>query len=749
MRAFAHSRPGEDESSWELLEDHLGEVGELAGDLGEALGLAAHARLVGLWHDLGKYSAEFQRMIRSSADASLEASKASTSRVDHSTCGAQHAATELGAWGRIPAWCIAGHHAGLADALPVGGSRSSLKDRLAKSIPSVPARDGVVEAPPPTLLKPPTLTSETLKSEIVNRNWSDSDSARAFQLAFACRMVFSALIDADSLCTESFYRPERSKARDSSAIPILELFERLERRVAALPGDGGPVYRSRQSVWRACCDRALEESGLFSLTVPTGGGKTFSGLGFALRHAAEHGLRRVICAIPFTSIIEQNAQKIRDALEQEGEHVVLEHHSALVPDAENAWSHMAAENWDAPIVVTTNVQLFDSLFANKRTRCRKLHNIAKSVIVLDEAQSLPVRVLEPCLAALRELIENYGCSVVLCTATQPAVERSREFPIGLEGSREIIEDVPSLFEALRRTSIEPVGPKSNDELTDLLEEHPRILCVVNTRAHAESLHRLAEERGTDGLFHLSARMCPAHRSEVLREIHAALDSAEPCRVVSTQVIEAGVDVDFPIVLRAMAGLDSIAQAAGRCNREGRLDVGRVLVFETDTHPGSEISNAAHDTRAVLPEHVADLISPDAISAYFSLHYWKRSAEWDQADVLGMFSMSPSDGNLLAQFRDAAAKFRVIDSAQTPILVPYGDEGRALVEAFKRSAMPDRNLMRRLQRFTVGVYDRDLAMLKENMVVSEHGDVYVLEQQDAYVSRGLSTTEGAGFDPMIS
>jgi len=438
---------------------------------------------------------------------------------------------------------------------------------------------------------------------------------------------------------------------------------------------------------------------------------------------------------------------IRNALERKDERVVLEHHSNLEPDRETRWSSRAAENWDAPVVVTTNVQLFDSLFASSRSRCRKLHQLARSVIVLDEAQSLPVHVLAPCLAALDELVANYGCTVVLCTATQPAIVKRPDFQIGLEDVHEIIDDVPALFASLRRTHVQLVGMRSDEDLVDRMVKEPRALCIVNTRAHAAELFGALREQRSEGVFHLSALMCAEHRSDVLDRVREALQENRECVLVSTQVVEAGVDVDFPVVLRTMAGIDSIAQAAGRCNREGRLESGDVQVFETDWRPPHAVAGAADDAREILPEHLEDPLSPAAVEAYFSLHYWQRSQQWDKNDVLRCFSMSGKHP-FHADFRDAASRFRMIEDAQTPVLVPYGD-GRTLIDELCRTERPDRAMLRRLQRYIVGVYQRDLDVMLDRHVVLDHEGFFVLRNYDVYnLGVGLLLTSGSGFDPMI-
>jgi CRISPR-associated endonuclease/helicase Cas3 len=435
----------------------------------------------------------------------------------------------------------------------------------------------------------------------------------------------------------------------------------------------------------------------------------------------------------------------REALGDLGDEV-LEHHGNLDSDDPTRQSdrlRLAAENFDATLIVTTNVQLFESLFAARPSRCRKLHRLAKSVIILDEAQTLPPRLLEPTLAALEELVKNYGSTVVLCTATKPAVEKRDRFPIGLEGVRPIIDDPASLHRSLRRTSVELLGRLENPELVDRLLGERQVLCVVNSRQHASDLFALL---GDPDALHLSASMCAAHRAKVVAEIRRRLVKGKPCRVISTQVIEAGVDVDFPAVYRAVAGLDSIAQAAGRCNREGLLKtedgqprLGRVFVYDYDakaypTDPS--ISQAAGCFRQVAPDHGSDLLSPQAVEDYFHLHYWQQGGDdelgWDRgAEKQSIIKCFCYDKKHLlhAQFRTAAEAYRLIDDAQVRLLVPYGKRGRALIRELE--GLPDppepwqlRAFDRKAQRYVVGVYEQGLRKLLQNGVLLErHGRYY--------------------------
>ncbi len=717
---YAHSVEGcRPEDGWEAVEDHLRLVAEgVAGGppgaarLAEGFHAEAWGALAGWWHDLGKYSDAFQDYLLSENgfEAHLEQAPG---RVDHSTFGAKHA------WGRGPvgqmlAYCIAGHHGGM----PNYAGDLGLQNRLLKTIPEVRhLPSGLLDMPVPRVLP---ISGAGTRAE------------QAFQCAFLTRMVFSALVDADFLATEWFMRPDQRGSRQRTQATVAELRERLDGYLddlaARARGRGlSPVNARRAEVLGACREAAAHKPGLFSLTVPTGGGKTLSSLAFALRHAERHGLRRVIYAIPFTSIIEQNAEAFREALGPLAD-AVLEHHSNFEPKAEDPWSRLASENWDAPLVVTTTVQLYESLFHNKPSQCRKLHSVARSVIVLDEAQTIPVPLLRPTLAALRELVQNYGCSIVLCTATQPAVVQREGFEIGLPEAREIVPDVGSLFAALRRVRVEPAREMDDGAIVAALAEQPQALCVVGSRREARELFQqlrdVLDEQGLEpddpgsSCVHLSTWMCPEHRSATIARVRQRLNDGLACRVISTTLIEAGVDLDFPVVFRAMAGLDSIAQAAGRCNREGRLPgLGRVALYTNLSRiPKSARKNsftyeqlqAAQITSGMLGDF-PDPLHPEAIEAYFREYYWKREPEWDAKDVMSRFKLSGSEP--VFDFADAADRYRVIDDAEMPVVVGWGEAGAALLKTLRELHEPaGRELRRRCQRFAVGVRDHDFGQL---------------------------------------
>jgi CRISPR-associated endonuclease/helicase Cas3 len=729
---YAHTLVGRPSAEWETLDAHLDKVAQLASTFAEAFGARSWGDVLGRCHDLGKLSDDFQLYLSNAgtvaADAGAEDGGASGKRVDHSTFGARFAEQFVGKIpGQLLAFCIAGHHTGLPDesSSDDAAQRSTLRHKLDPGKYRIP-----VVAAPDIKLPPLSLPFKPSKGEI------------AFQIAFFTRMLFSCLIDADRTRTEEFCDPEVAAERSGLGVgcarpAIAQLRDELDAslREKQKGADVTEVNRQRALVLEHCRSAANLPPGFFSLNVPTGGGKTLSSLAFALAHAAKYELRRVVVAIPFTSIIEQTADVYRAALKSHAKVGLVEHHTNLQPECDTRSNQFGVENWDAPLIVTTNVQLLESLFGYRTTPCRKLHNLARSVIVLDEAQTMPVELLRPALAALRELVLNYGCSIVICTATQPALERRVDFELGLEAVRPIIPDVVPLFHVLRRVKVQSVGKLSDDELSLQLANQHSALSIVNTRKHASTLYdRLTERCEPDDCFHLSTWMCGEHRRSVLKTIRERLSAKQPCRVVSTQLVEAGVDLDFPVVYRAEAGFDSIAQAAGRCNREGLLPLGMTYVFEAEDRPPAGLLRAAADAGKELLSQYPDPLAPAAIEAYFQLLYWTQKSRWDKYRVMEKMGIDQARGRVLLQFREVAEAFRIIRDDQLPILIPNvpgNSKATALWDKLALGYVPFVP-QRELQPYLVSVRKEAVDQMKSRGFVAEHqSGVWLLLNRSLY------------------
>lgn len=677
-RYFAHSAR-ESDGEWHRLKDHLEATGQMAARFLADVGWQDVGRAIGLLHDIGKYTAEFQDRL-----------KGSHKLVNHSTAGAEIASRHYGdqaAVAKLMAFCIAGHHAGLANGKN-GRATKSLEDRLKGAFPQ----------PDPAWKREVTLP------RVARPRGFDIATTPDFTLAFLCRMLFSALVDADFLDTEAWYGEKGAyRGRHPS---IGELSSRLDRHLdRKLAGAStSEVDAVRASVLKHVRGKADTEPGVFTLTVPTGGGKTLTSLAFALRHALAHDLDRVVYVPPFTTIIEQTAGVFRDALGEDNDvDFVVEHHSAFderqVRGRESLDKlKLAMENWDAPIVVTTTVQFFESLFANRPSRCRKLHNIANSVVVLDEAQALPHSVLRPCVAAMAELACNWRTSLVLCTATQPALAQADGFEGGFEKTTELAPDPKGLYGKLKRTRVHNEGEIDDDELTARLADERQVLCIVNTRRHARELFRALPDG--DGAVHLTTAMCAQHRRERLHIVRQRLDASKPVRLVATSLVEAGVDVDFPVVWRAMAGLESIAQAAGRCNREGRQPVGHVHVFTSpEGKTPLEMRPLADAARRTWRKHGDDPLSLSALDDYFHEVYWVKGEELDSKRILAMTKNRQYTCDF--PFETIAREFKVISTSALPVIVPYDETARQLVRDLNHVHRPGA-IARRLQPYVVTV-----------------------------------------------
>lgn len=693
---YAHSLEGQNPEHWQPLSEHLGGVADRASGFAKIFKSEAWAQIAGWFHDLGKARQSFQNYLRVSnglTDSEYDASEHS-----HSGAGAVWAVQTFpkAQLGRIFAYCVAGHHAGLPDWVGGVAPSGSLSYRLdqEKDVLQEPTVAEMIHSLP-SFAPPPG-------------PWRFAES----DVSFWIRMLYSCLVDADFLDTEEFMN--RQVAQTRCQYPDLtdlatRFFTALDAKEQAAPDT--EVNRIRAEIRQACEKASVAPKGLFSLTVPTGGGKTLSGTAFALRHALKHGFKRVIYVIPYTSIIEQTADTLRAFL---GKDNVVEHHSNFDPDKETQQSRLASENWDAPVIVTTNVQFFESLYACKSSRCRKLHNIADSVVILDEAQLLPPRLLLPCVKAITQLVKNYGVSLVLSTATQPALP-------GLTPPCEIIPPELRLYDRLKRTKIVlPEDMKKRrtwEEMAGELKQHNQVLCIVNTRRDCRELHALMPE----GTIHLSATMCGEHRSCVIATIKERLQTGQPVRVISTQLVEAGVDFDFPVVYRAFTGLPSIAQAAGRCNREGRSPaLGKVVVFMPPKQAPHGELRKAEDTLLGLLALAVDPESPDSYPRFFENFYKAQNELGEEFSTW----LEKDARYIQFQFREASNAFKMIDDqASVSIVVRYGGNEK-LVDTL-RLVGPKRDIMRRLQRYAVNVPRSMLpALFQKGFVEEVHPGVYV-------------------------
>ncbi|RPD83494.1 CRISPR-associated helicase Cas3' [Neisseria weixii] len=727
----AHSAENLPESQWQTLSSHLSRVGEMAAGFAGFFGAEETARHTGLLHDLGKYTPEFAARLRGGKS------------VDHATAGAKIAVERFSdKAGKLMAFCIAGHHAGLANGDGDGDNRRTLTQRLALSFGTdIPDLAPVWQQ---EIALPEKLPAPPLKAD-AHHKW--------FSYAFFTRMLYSCLVDADFLDTEAFYASVENKAVQRGGHPdlkalqqrfntFIESFRRPAEQIPASEAEQRPaaLNRLRSNILDHAVAQAGEQPGLFTLTVPTGGGKTFTSMAFALEHAKLHGMRRVIYVIPFTSIIEQNAAEFRKAFGDLGEAAVLEHYSTFNDSKlkdQNSKDKLcqASENWDMPVVVTTAVQFFESLFADRSSRCRKLHNIAGSVIILDEAQMLPLNLLLPVMQAIKELARNYRCSVVMCTATQPAVQAEHGFYRGFENVREIAPNPTALFEQLRRTTVQHIGLQTDADLLEKLGHHRQMLIIVNNRRHARSLYDSAKPLG--GVFHLTTLMCAKHRSQMLETIRGRLKNGEPCRVIATSLIEAGVDVDFPLVMRAEAGLDSVAQAAGRCNREGKrlAEESFVWIFQPESQwkAPAELGLLSGVMRSVVRQHADDLLSVEAIGSYFREVYQLKGAELDQRRILAMHHNAGSSLNF--PFQTIAAKFRMIETHMQPLIIPLDDEAERLIDSL-RYADQIGGLLRKLQPYTVQVPERAMQALFRDGCIEPINDERFGKQFYCLIGLGL-------------
>jgi CRISPR-associated endonuclease/helicase Cas3 len=683
-RFYAHSKDGEPPERWQTLGQHLTHVAEIALNFSAIFQSDSWLQTAGILHDIGKAHPDFQAYLKRSEgiETSEYDETSAFAHPNHSGAGAILAYEK---WpnviGKTLAYIVAGHHAGLPDWF---GGMDSLSSRLVREKSIAEAVRGYAEPliqQLPAQMRPPSFAVNCQNQDAV-----------AYHLWV--RMLFSCLVDADFLDTEAFLEPDRNSRR-----PLFPSLQGLKSRfdgqmeTMSLNASATPINQIRAEILAACRHAAQHSPGLFSLTVPTGGGKTLSGTAFAIDHAVLYGKNRIVYVIPYTSIIEQTADVLRNYF---GPGNVVEHHSnvALEREKESPALTLVAENWDAPVIVTTSVQFFESLYAAKPGRCRKLHNLINSVVILDEAQLLPPEWLYPCVEAINRLVSDYGVTVILSTATQPALPNLCQTP------QEIIYDPSGLYDKLKRTNIrfpeKMNAPHGWPSLAAELMTEEQVLCIVNTRRDCHTLWKEMPQ----GTIHLSALMCGAHRSEIIADIKRRLPSGEPCRVISTQLVEAGVDISFPVVYRALAGLDSINQAAGRCNRNGEsCEPGKVQIFVAPKpapigllRKGEDATRELASSAGFIPDR------PEAYHRYFEKYYSSINDTGESWWRERLVRNANPDGHV--QFRTAGREFRLITELSIPVIVRYGGNDDLIKRL--RFAGPSREVMRALQRYTVSV-----------------------------------------------
>ncbi|ARN56657.1 CRISPR-associated helicase/endonuclease Cas3 [Sedimentisphaera salicampi] len=710
---YAHSKPvnlidNKSRENWHLLKDHLQSVAEISSSFASEFNCSNWGYLIGLLHDTGKYSKEFQDYLLKSSQS--PPNKKPSIKVDHSTAGGQYVSGIDPQIGKLLAYCICGHHSGLPDGL--SSESSCLNERLKKEVPEYHHAD-------------------TIKSNLdlpKNPPFPISTDRAGIQLFFLIKMLFSSLVDADFLDSENFFDYKRTSLRGSNHT-LRDLHHALSNNMDAMLSNvpDTNINKIRKDILKDCIEASSLPPGLFSLTVPTGGGKTLSSMRFALEHAIKNKKERIIYVIPYTNIIEQNAEVFREFLHPDA---VIEHHSNFEyddNDFEYNKAKLASENWDWPVIITTSVQFYESLFSNKTSKNRKLHNIVNSVIILDEVQKIPLEYLIPCIESLRELSQSYNCTTVLCSATQPAIIKRNDFPQGLENVREIAKSPNQLAEKLKRVQAKYLGVRNEEEIAEELSNASQGLCIVNTKKTAAEIFRLLPQENS---YHLSTNMYPAHRRKVLEEIKGRLNNHEACLLVSTQLVEAGVDIDFPVVYRAMAGLDSIAQAAGRCNREGRLDWGKLFIFEPENGcPPGFLTQSANETVTILNTSKKEILDLSNIEEYFKNLYWISEEQLDKEGIVK--EIEESKQNLNFPFKKVSENFKLIKDDTKPLIIQRDKEAKKLISEVNEFANL-RKISRQLQKYTVQVHQSNWAKLFEYGAIEIVQDTFpVLIRDELY------------------
>ncbi len=790
---IAHCR--ESDQTEQSVFEHLKEVSAICGKLAQKIDASEAGQLLGLLHDIGKYSSDFQNYIKSATDMlnpdiddEYVDSKTLKGKIDHSTAGAQWVWQRFNDYGpqgklvgQMLAVCLASHHGGLLDCLKVDG-KNGFRKRIDKEDAKTHLQECLQVGDNEVLKRFEQLDTLSFLEgfwahllKIVAPEKKESPVIQQFRLGLFTRFLFSCLIDADRINSADFEDPFKAKGRSDRPVDWQVAIKRMEAKNASFTV-GNDIDTIRRKISDQCRKRAEDKQGIYTLTVPTGGGKTFSSMRYALHHAKKHKLEHIIYIIPFTSIIEQNAEEIRKVLEQKGDESpwVLEHHSSLEPEELDWRTKLITENWDAPVIFTTMVQFLEVLFGGGTRGARRMHTLANSVLIFDEIQSLPINCTHLFCNALQFLVDHAGTTAVLCTATQPLLNDLKNPDKGqldIPDGHELVENMTEVFEQLKRVEINNqvrTPGWSEEEIAELaleeLEEKGSCLVVVNTKKWAQKLYeRCAEQVNEKEIFHLSTSLCPAHRKEILAEVRKRLDDELPVLCISTQLIEAGVDVDFNSVIRFLAGLDSIAQAAGRCNRNGNLPTAEVTVVNPEEEQIDMLEDIKIGREKALrildDEEDANLLDLEVMSQYFRYYFYERadmmsySLNEKQAgrqdtllSLLGdnQLNTGRTINSIMLQqsFKTAGRAFKAIDAPTQAVIVPYG-KGKKIIADLCADYEPSKayDLLKQAQQYSVNVFPNVWRKLKEAQAVhpvQTGEEIYCLDEQHYNKNFGLST-----------
>jgi CRISPR-associated endonuclease/helicase Cas3 len=718
---YAHSKKDRPKYEWQSCDEHDYNVKHLAGNFADTFGAKKLGEALGDCHDVGKRHKDFQ--------VRLEGCRIS---YDHPIVSAIAFTNQYGYCGRILSYPIAGHHGGLEN---YGSTESGLKQRIMKGKKIYDNFDKSEIKLPDVL---PAWNDVISKLKFTN--------GVSFSVSFLIHMLFSCLVDADFLDTEKVIQPDKANLRGSyDTFDVLS--ERYNKFIENNFSNVPDTYtnRIRRSVLNQCINKAVLPRGILELTAPTGSGKTISLIGFSINHLIAHNMQRIICVQPYTTIIEQTADVYRSIF---GEQNVLEHHSNYDPK-NNIYEDTAeklklsSENWDAPIIVTTNVQFFESLYSNKVSMCRKLHNLANSIIILDEAQLVPTDFLKPCLSILTELVINYGVTIVICTATQPNLHTLLDPSVK---PTKLVDSVQMMHEAAKRIKVTKLGNISDLELSSKLKSHKQVLCIVDTKKHAKHLYKLM--KNTKNCFHYSAKMCPENRRDKLKEICKLLDDGEECRVISTDAIKVGVDISFPVGYFSMGGIADLIQGAGRVDREGELGYAEIYVFtstEEYVHSTRQQKRCAELGNMVFDEFPENPFSVEAIEKYYNLLYFYLDEALDKNDILKLLNVD----NFEYPFEDVADKFNLIGNYTKSIIIPYNDEAIGIIKKLEYVKSPWKYI-RKLQKYTVNVYPSEFEELIKSKIITLVNDRFYILSDIHYYSKdiGLMVDESVSDELLI-